>query len=239
LRGCRPDGAERIIGAEPQERGYEMKTSNRRTGVLVSAWLLAATATVAAVAVPVHAQANQGLVATAGDWLWPQLQARITVQTAVLARVALIGPSEAGVASARGVQGGAVLGDYVFAAPRFGNFRATSGVMLGNPSGAPVLNATPTTRLGITMLDGGYAGNGNSYGSTADGPSTLPYLGLGYSSASFWRSLSVSADVGLVAARPAGLSGLGRAMLGNQAMDAAVRDLRLAPVLQLGVRYSF
>lgn len=204
-------------------------------GAPAKAWLVAALVTVAAIAGPVDAQANQGLVATAGEWLWPQLQARITVQTAVLTRVALTGPSEAGGPAARGIQGGAVLGDYVFAAPAFGNFRATSGVMLGTPAGAPVLNATANSRLGITMLDGGYG----SYGSSSDAPSTLPYLGLGYSSPALWRSLSVSADVGLVAGRPAGLSGLGRAMLGNQAMDVAVRDLRLAPVLQLGVRYSF
>lgn len=209
-----------------------MKTSNRCSGRRVAAWLLAA---VAGFAVPAGAVANQGLVATAGDWLWPQLQARITVQTAVLAPVVLARGFEAGASTTRGVQGGSLLGDYVFAAPGFGNFRATSGVMLGLPGGAPVLNSMPMTRLGVTMLDNGYAG----YGGHADGPSTLPYLGLGYSSASLWRSLSVSADVGWVAGRPAGLSGLGRAMLGNQPMDAAVRELRLAPVLQLGVRYHF
>ncbi|MBL8348047.1 MAG: hypothetical protein JNN03_21620 [Rubrivivax sp.] len=184
---------------------------------------------------PVAAQANQGLVASAGEWLWPQFQARITVQTAAIGPVMLTRLFEPGAPGMRGVQGGSLLGDYVFATPGFGNFRATSGVMLGGPGGAPVLTASPLTRVGVTVLDGGSTG-GNS---TADTPLTLPYLGLGYSSASLWRSLSVSADVGLVAGRPAGLSGLGRAMLGSQAMDAAVRDLRLAPVLQLGVRYSF
>ena len=180
------------------------------------------------------AQANQGLVPASGEWLWPQLQARVTLQTAALAPVALTRISDPAAAAARGVQGGSVLGDYVFATPSFGNFRATSGVMLGNPGGAPVLNAAPMSRLGVTVLDNGVAGNGYS-----EGPSTLPYLGLGYSSASLWRGLSLSADVGLVAGRPSGLSGLGRAIFGNQTMDAAMRDMRLAPVLQLGVRYSF
>lgn len=184
---------------------------------------------------PVSALAYQGLVATAGEWLWPQLQARITVQTAALTPMELSRLYEPGASAARGVQGGSLLGDYVFATPSFGNFRATSGVMLGGPGGAPVLSAVPIARVGINVLDSGVAGNNWA----ADSPSTLPYLGLGYSSASLWRSLSVSADVGLVAARPAGLSGVGRAVLGNQAMEAAVRDLRLAPVLQLGVRYSF
>ncbi|MBI5721770.1 MAG: hypothetical protein HZC37_29200 [Burkholderiales bacterium] len=177
--------------------------------------------------------ANQGLLATAGEWVWPQLQARITVQTAALAPISRL--YEPGVAAARGVQGGSLLGDYVFATPGFGNFRATSGVMLGGPGGAPVFSAMPISRVTVNVLDNGFAGNNGA----ADGASTQPYLGLGYSSASLWRSLSVSADVGLVAGRPAGLSGVGRAVLGNQGMEAAVRDLRLAPVLQLGVRYSF
>lgn len=187
-----------------------------------------------AVTAPVAAQTLLGLVAGSGEWLWPQLQARITVQTATLAPVGLTGPADAAPAS-RSVQGGSLLGDYVFATPSFGSFRATSGLMLGHPGGAPMLSATPTARLGVTMLDLGSLGSG----AIADGPSTLPYLGMGYSSASLWRSLSISADVGLVAGRPAGLAGVGRAMFGSQGMDAAMRELRLAPVLQLGVRYSF
>ncbi len=208
-----------------------MKTSNRSLAPRLAAWLVAAMTGAA----PAAALANQGLMAGAGEWLWPQFQARITVQTAAIVPVTLSRLFEPGAMATRGVQGGSLLGDYVFATPGFGNFRATSGVMLGGPGGAPVLNATPLSRLGVTVLDGGATG----YGAAAEGLSTLPYLGLGYSSASLWRSVSVSADFGLVAGRPAGLSGLGRAMLGNQGMDAAMRDLRLGPVLQLGVRYSF
>lgn len=198
----------------------------------VASWLVAAAA---GSLTPIAALANQGLVPQSGEWLWPQLQARITVQTTALAPLALMRLGDPGATAARGVQGGALLGDYVFATPGFGNFRATSGVMLGGPGGAPVFNTRPTSRLGVTILENGYG----SIGTPGDGPSTLPYLGLGYSSASLWRSLSLSADVGMVAGRPAGLSGLGRAMFGNHTMDSAMRDLRLAPVLQLGVRYSF
>ena len=196
--------------------------------------LVAAPLLAAAVA-PLPAAAEQGLVPRSGDWLWPQLQARITVQTAALAPVALTRATDVWAGAARGVQGGGIYGDYVLATPRFGNFRATSGVMLGTQGGAPVLNAAPNARVGVTMLDAGYGANTGG----ADGAATLPYLGLGYSSASLWRSFSLSADLGLVAGRPAGLGGLGRAILGSQAKDAAMRDLRLAPVLQLGVQYSF
>lgn len=183
---------------------------------------------------PAAAQASLGLVASSGDWLWPRLQARITVQTATLAPVGLAGPADSA-AMSRGVHGGSLLGDYVFATPSYGSFRATSGLMLGNPGGAPMLSTTPAARLGVTVLDLGSLGSG----ALGEGPSTLPYLGMGYSSASLWRSLSISADVGWVAGRPAGLAGVGRAMFGSQGMDAAMRDLRLAPVLQFGVRYSF
>ena len=186
---------------------------------------------------PLSALADQGLVPRSGDWLWPQLQARITLQTAPLAPVALTRTADPALGAVRGVQGGGVYGDYVVTTARFGNFRATSGVMLGTLGGAPVLNAAPTSRLGVTMLDAGYGGNIGS--SAADGASTQPYLGLGYSSASMWRSLALSADVGLVAGRAAALGGLGRAVLGSQSKEAAMRDLRLAPVLQLGVQYSF
>jgi hypothetical protein len=219
-----------MIDTAPAAREYEMKRSSPCSVPDVAAWFVAA---LAGLATPVSAWASQGLVSTAGEWLWPQLQARITVQTAALAPMERL--YEHGASAARGVQGGSLLGDYVFATPSFGNFRATSGVMLGAPGGAPVFSAMPAARVHINVLDNGLAGGSWA----ADGPSTQPYLGLGYSSASLWRSLSVSADVGLVAARPAGLAGVGRAMLGNQAMEAAVRDLRLAPVLQLGVRYSF
>ena len=197
--------------------------------------LVAAFGVASACVSPVVAHAAQGLVVGSGDWLWPQLQARITVQTATLSRVGLTTPSESTGPAARGVQGGAVLGDYVFAAPAFGSFRATSGLMLGNPGGAPLLSTSPSARLNVTLLDmGPTIANGQT-----DGPATVPYLGLGYSSPALWRSLWLSADVGLVAGRPSGLTGLGRAMLGTQGLDAAVRDLRLAPVLQLGLQYSF
>lgn len=183
-------------------------------------------------AAPAAALANQGLVATAGDWLWPQLQARITLQTTALSP---LGPGRLseGPFPSRSLQGGALLGDYVFAMPGYGNLRATSGVLLGSQSGAPTLSSPLASRLGVTVLEGGFAGAG------ADAPATVPYLGLGYSSATLWRSVALSADLGVVAGRPAGLGGLGRAVFGSQPLDAAMRDLRLAPLLQLGVRYSF
>lgn len=186
---------------------------------------------------PAVAVANQGLVPQAGEWVWPQVQARITLQTAALAQGGLFATGGLGrladpAAAQRGVQGGAVLGDYVFASPAFGNFRATSGVLLGAQGGVPTGQGASSARLSVSVLEGSAPANG-------EGPATMPYLGLGYSTPAVWRSFYLSADLGVVAGRPAGIAGLGRAVLGSQAKDAAMRDLRLAPMLQLGMRYSF
>ena len=73
----------------------------------------------------------------------------------------------------------------------------------------------------------------------ADAASAAPYLGLGFSGAPWHNGLSISADIGLVAERLGTTPGAGRAVFGNQAMDNAARELRLSPLLQLGVRYAF
>jgi len=182
---------------------------------------------------PRPAAAADGLAVPALDWLWPQVQARITVQTASLTPPTLVKPGEPALTS-RGIQGAAVLGDYVmFTRPALGSIRATSGLMLGSFGGAPALSASAGPRLGLTVLDGAAAPAGG------EAAAAVPYLGLGYSSPALWGAFSLTADVGLVAARPAGLSGVGRAIFGSQAMDQALREMRLAPVLQFGVRYSF
>ncbi len=180
--------------------------------------------------------ADEGLHSRSADWLWPQLQARITLQTASLTPVSLGRSADLGAHSARGqILGGAMLGDYVFARPRMGEFRTTSGVVLGSTAGAPLFSTSATTRLDVQVRDVGHLG-GNAAG---EAPSAMPYLGLGYSSPRLWGNLSVTADFGLAAARPSGAAGVGRALFGAQALDAALRDMRWAPLMQLGVRYSY
>jgi hypothetical protein len=64
-----------------------------------------------------------------------------------------------------------------------------------------------------------------------------PYVGVGYSDSSVRGGWGFSADLGL-AAQNFGLQRAARS-LGNQSLDDFVRDLRLTPVLQLGVSYRF
>jgi hypothetical protein len=64
--------------------------------------------------------------------------------------------------------------------------------------------------------------------------SAIPYLGVGYTGMSLRGGWGFSADVGLVGS---GVR-LGRPIAGNQ-VDELLQELRLTPMLQLGVSYSF
>jgi hypothetical protein len=120
----------------------------------------------------------------------------------------------------------------------------------------PLLAATPQTlrlmgdyqldtlRLGDTgglRLTGGVLINLRSALTQAavDPLPTLPYAGIGYASGNLSGSWGFSADVGLTA------SGLG-VSLGNRSggvlglgMDGGLRDLRLQPVVRLGMNLAF
>jgi len=178
------------------------------------------------------AQAAGGLVAPSADAVWPQWQARLSLHTAGMSALSPLRQLDDGAAQ-RGVQGGAVLGDYYFAKPSFGRFRASGGLLVGSQAGGlPVTSAAAGPRLGLSLssgvpaqpVPGGEAANGQSH--------TSPYVGLGFSSAPWSNGLAISADLGLVAGR-------GSALFGNQGFEGTLRELRLSPVLQLGVRYAF
>jgi len=64
-------------------------------------------------------------------------------------------------------------------------------------------------------------------------------LGLGQASAAWQSGLALTADLGLVAERANGAPLTSRVAFGSEGNDTGLRDARLAPVLKLGVRYSF
>jgi hypothetical protein len=68
---------------------------------------------------------------------------------------------------------------------------------------------------------------------------TAPYLGIGYTGMSIKGGLSFSADVGVAAMNPGPGLRFGRVVSGAQSFDDMLRELRLTPVIQLGVSYSF
>ncbi len=179
-----------------------------------------------------------GLVAPEAQQLWPRWQARVTVQVGA----ARSSDEAIGV---RGLTGGSLLGDYTFARPFFGSFRASGGVLMGHQGGMPLGGSSVASTfpgLGWAVL-GSAASLSNLHGAnqtlaTAEVTSTVPYLGLGFSSPGGLNGWSMNADLGWVSESSAA-SGLGRALFGNQGFDQARRELRLSPVLQLGLRYSF
>lgn len=179
---------------------------------------------------PAACQAAEGLTAPTVDMLWPQWQARITVQTSAISPLA--GAELLDNNSSRSLQGARVLGDYVFATPSFGNFRATGGLLFGLAAGAPVLSAAAGPRLGLALSSGAATAPGQDSGGL------LPYVGLGFSSAALLPSLSLIADFGWVAGQSSSLAGGGRALFGNQT-GPGWRDWRVSPVLQVGLRYAF
>lgn len=188
---------------------------------------LAASATVACAA--------EGLVAPSAEAVWPGWHARITLQTTALSPLSLARPLDGG-SGARGLLGAALLGDYHFARPWFGTFRATSGLVIGAQGGAPQFTSAAGQRLGLVVNS---SGTPAALAGSAEGPSVVPYLGLGFSGPAVLSGLSVSADLGLIAESSANAGGRGRALLGNQGTERALRELRLSPLLQLGVRYTF
>lgn len=73
----------------------------------------------------------------------------------------------------------------------------------------------------------------------AYGVTSMPYLGIGYNDFSLKSGWGFWADVGLVVQSPGNSLGLGRVLSGTQGVDDLMRELRLAPLLQLGVNYAF
>ena len=143
------------------------------------------------------------------------------------------------------LSGASLMGDYYLSRPapgdtRLGGFRATSGLVIG-PRGRlssiqpAASTGTPfsigTRPLGSAALP--FAGD------AAADTATVPYLGVGYSGLAARNRLSFNADLGL-AGQGAGPAGrFGRSAGTSASLDDAVRELRLAPLVQFGVSYSF
>ena len=123
-----------------------------------------------------------------------------------------------------------------------GGFRATSGLLIGARS-AWLGGAHSPASTGLLATDRRLFGaSANPFAYAAD-PSadnaTVPYLGIGYSNLSPKSGWHFSADLGVVSQSPGNVVRFGRVFGGSQSLDDVVRDMRLAPVVQLGVSYSF
>jgi hypothetical protein len=198
-----------MAGEGPQE------ITMRKT---VSRWL----GVVAFAATAAHAASGDGLQAQLDSRAWEGIKGRLTLSTAAPMRTEFGNPD----GDALKINSLSVMGDYYFSRPLLGNaggLRATSGLLLGPRAS---LWSSPAAMDRRVTADAG-----------ADN-STTPYLGVGYTGLSSKGGWGLSADLGLMA-MPRSSVRLGKVFNGTQSLDDAMRDLRFAPLLQLGVSYSF
>lgn len=174
--------------------------------------------------VSVSAWAGDSTSAPIDPQAWEGLKARLAIGTSSATRADLGSPDS----ELQKVNSLSLMGDYYLSRPWLGTsggWRATSGVLLGSRSS--VWSSPALLDRRASVADG-----------TADGLGTQPYLGLGYTG---WSSKGwgLSADVGLMGV-PRSATKLGRSAMGmSQSLDDTVRDLRFAPLVQLGLSYSF
>jgi hypothetical protein len=187
---------------------------------------------------------GDGLLTDAGRVPWAHFEARIGYGFGAPVWRASLAPLQR---SGLQIGGLRLLGDmYLFgsketpSAPTSG-FRATSGIIVGARSPWLGSGATPSSPLfgADRRLFGAGAPAPTSAADGGTDTSTVPYIGIGYSSLSAKSGWSFSADLGVVSQSPGNVARFGRLLGGSQSLDDVVRDMRLAPVVQLGVSYSF
>lgn len=194
-----------------------MRASNRAFAVMILA-----------LAGALPAVADDGFAARAGDLSGPRWQARLAFD-------------EGEVAGTRQWRKLSVMGDYYFGGASFAGFRATSGLIFGPRSALWAGRPTGADSRSLFSIDRQIFSQDTlpAGADTEAERGTLPYLGVGYTGLSARGAWSFSADLGVVALSPGQASRLGRVFGGTQNLDDLLRELRLAPVVQLGVSYSF
>lgn len=190
--------------------------------------------------------AAEGLkpVSAADLWFGPQSHIRLNAAVLPSSSSNLLLGAASGPEGASWPAGAALMGDYYFSGlriagqPRTG-FRASTGLIV-RQSGVSLADVALSGRSAASF---GIASPLNNAAAPGDplsySFSTVPYLGFGYSGIVEKTGWGYWADVGVVAQSPANALGLGRVISGSQGIDDLVRDLRLSPMIQLGVKYSF
>jgi hypothetical protein len=145
------------------------------------------------------------------------------------------------------LRGLAVLRDYYFdggdlpelASATAGGLRATGGLVVTPRSAV----ASPSSRRSGAYGTFTPSLTGHALASGWSDPNDdlipVPYLGLGYTDLPRRTGWGFRADFGLMALSPQSAVKFGSALSGAQGVDDLLRDLRLSPLIQIGVSYSF
>ena len=165
-----------------------------------------------ALLLPAAAHGADGLSVPDGSLTWPRWQFRLSLIEAPITRWSLTEHPELAAPVRAAFLSDYDLGTFGLNLPfAQGRFRATSGLLLGLRNGAAVdLSARSAS-----------------------------YVGMGWSGWVPRTGLSFSADFGWSADLPGNNWRLGGAPLGYQGLDGSLRDLRLQPRLQLGMKYTY
>jgi hypothetical protein len=186
------------------------------------------------------AMGGEGLKARADESSWSRWQGRLSLGTAAPTwRASLTDSESVGLR----VNSATLTGDYYLSRGPFervalGGLRATSALIVGPRTLATTGQPTLSTQGSGFTIERRLAAQPAASELPID-MASLPYLGLGYTGLSARSKWSFNADLGLVALHPGNVVRLGKVVGGNQSLDDVLRDLRLAPVFQMGVSYSF
>jgi hypothetical protein len=191
------------------------------------------------------AAADGGLKVPAQVGFWSDVQSHLRFNSALVDAVAPRSGYEATVGGAGlALAAASLAGDYYFskdladAARPPSGFRASGALLIRQPGVSLsdlAWSSRATTSLALPLRQP-YAMLGDP---GSQGLSAMPYLGIGYSDYSLKYGWGFWADVGLVVQSPGNALGMGRVLSGTQSVDELMRELRLSPMLQLGVNYSF
>jgi hypothetical protein len=209
--------------------------ASRKDIMKIVPWICAAAAS--ALALSGANAGGVGLTTDVDRVPWASFQSRIGAAPGAPGWHAELAPLERS-----GLQVGSVglLGDVYFGAARpdpgmpVTGFRATSGILIGARS--PLFGQAGTADR--RLFGSSAPAPGASPEPTLDS-ATLPYVGIGYNNLWAKSGWSFSADLGVVSQSPGSVVRFGRVFGGSQGLDDVIRDMRLAPVVQLGVSYSF
>jgi len=136
-----------------------------------------------------------------------------------------------------------LLGDYYLTGSGLGGFagglRATGGLLMGSASLSQSSAGMALTRDFRQRMAVGQRSISLLLPEAppADSTASLSYLGIGYSGQSLRGGWGFSADLGLISTLSVGGMRLGLSR--NTGAEELLRDLRLKPVLQLGLSYSY
>lgn len=186
------------------------------------------------------AAADGGLKVGAAGGFWSDVQTQLRFNAAVVdSGLPLAGYPALSNTQDSGPLGASIGGDYYFSKdlavvgrPPSG-FRASGALLIRQP-GVSLSDLAWQTRATTSLaLPQRLSEPANQ------NVSTMPYLGIGYSDFSLKTGWGFWADIGLVVQSPGNALGMSRVLSGAQSVDDLVRELRLSPMLQLGVNYSF